>query len=1197
MSHIDRGGESVLCPSCGNDNRPEAKFCAECGSKLALVCPNGHSVAASARVCDESGAAVGGTARAPATAGEAPAPATEPSAERRMVSVLFTDLVGFTTFSEGRDAEDVREMLGRYFDAARRLVALYGGTIEKFIGDAVMAVWGTPVAQADDAERAVRAALDLTAAVAELGAEAGTPDLRARAGVLTGEAAVTLGAEGQGMVAGDLVNTASRIQSAAQPGAVFVGESTRRATEAAVVYEDAGTHDMKGKAEPVPLWRALRVVAGRGGAQKATNLEAPFVGRDRELRLMKELLHGSAEDGRAHLVSVIGIAGIGKSRLAWEFEKYVDGLVKTYRWHRGRCLAYGEGVTYWALAEMVRMRADIVEGEGQTEALAKLRASIETYVTSAEEREWIEPRLSHLLGLEERTARDAEDLFGAWRLFFERISNDGPVILLFEDMQWADQSLVDFVDYLMNWSKNHPIFVVVQGRPEFLDKHPGWGAGRRGATTLSLDPLSQEAMDELLAGLVPGLPDATRAQILDRAQGVPLYAVETVRMLLDRGLLAVEGSVYRPTGPIEDLEVPETLQALIAARLDGLDPAERRLIQDAAVVGKTFTKASLAAITSLPEEEIERMLASLLRKELLSIQADPRSPERGQYGFLQDLVRRVAYETLSRKDRKARHLAAAAWLEKDWGSEEDEVVEVVASHYLDAYQAVPDAADAPEIKGKALDALVQAGRRAASLAATHEARRYYERAIELADDPIRRAELHERAGHMARLGLKVEEAGTHFATAVELFTSAGKTHPAARASAHYARIIRLQGRGEEAMEQMQAALAVLSAEEPDADLAILSQELARVQVFYARYDEAMENVERALTIAESEQLPEVLAEALNTKHMILGSLGRPEEALVLLQHALKVALENDLSEAALRAYNNIGASMYERDRHGEEFEITKKIAELGRRVGNRFWERQGVAGGISADVWLGRWRDALASYADLRNAEDWETQTRPFLVEMALLPFLHVQRGDLSSAREFLEIIEPMRGATDVGERSLFTSCEGWVRFGEGRFSDALAAGKDSLEEAMVLGPRNPQVKEGLALMTESAFVLNDAPAMQDALDYIRAGRPGTRSPYIDALEHRLSARWSIARDDDDGEIETEFRKAIETFRTMEAPFWIGAVALDLGTWLLTRERETDAKPLLDEANEIFSTLEAKPWLERLDAVRQGPVASTGTRG
>ena len=442
----------------------------------------------------------------------------------------------------------MRELLSRYFETSRRLIELYGGTVEKFIGDAVMAVWGTPTATEDDAERAVRAALDLVAAVSALGDEVGAPELRARAGVLTGEAAVTIGAEGQGMVAGDLVNTASRVQSAAEPG-----HGVRRRVDAALDGADdrlrgRGLLRAQGQGGLTPLWKAQRVVSGLRGSLKSQGLEAPFVGRDRELRQIKDLFHACADERKAHLVSVTGIAGIGKSRLSWEFYKYFDGIADTVYWHRGRCLSYGEGVTYWALADMVRMRCRIAEEEEPASALAKLHATLEEHILDAEERDFLEPRLAHLLGLAEHQARDQQDLFAAWRLFFERLAESYPTVLVFEDMQWADASLLDFVEYLLDWSRSHPIFVVTLARPELLERRPTWGAGQRSFTSLYLEPLSQQAMEELLAGLVPGLPPEVRDRILARAEGIPLYAVETVRMLLDRGLLVQDGPAYRLTG-------------------------------------------------------------------------------------------------------------------------------------------------------------------------------------------------------------------------------------------------------------------------------------------------------------------------------------------------------------------------------------------------------------------------------------------------------------------------------------------------------------------------------------------------------------------------------------------------------------------------------------------------------------------------
>src|SRR6266705_3084452 len=620
----------MICSNCGTENGSGRKFCKECGRPLAFTCPScGAANPGDSKFCGECGSPLAATPSASRLA-TASVSLAGPATERRLVSVLFADLVGFTALSESRDSEEVRDLLSRYFDSCRTVISRYGGTVEKFIGDALMAVWGTPVANEDDAERAVRAAIDLVEVVSALGAEVGAPGLRARAGVLTGEATVNLAAQGEGMVAGDLVNTASRIQSVAEPGSVFVGEATRRATEAAIAYEEAGIHDLKGKAEPVHLWRALRVTAGRGGLMKSEGLEAPFVGRDRELKLVKDLFHASVEERRATLVQVSGIAGIGKSRLGWEFFKYMDGLKRLFLWHRGRCLAYGEGVTYWALAEMVRGRAGILEGEDRASAMVKLHEAVERYVSDPGDRRFVEPRLAHLIGLEERTAPDKTDLFAGWRLFFERLAEHNPVLMVFEDLQWADPSLLEFLDYLLEWSRNFPIFLLTLARPG--TQGTSLAAAKRNATLIYLEPLPRPAMERLLTGLVPGLPGELTHQILDRAEGVPLYAVETVRMLLDRGLLVEDGPVYRVTGPIEDLEVPETLQALIAARLDGLSQEERRLVQDASVLGRTFSLAAATALSGLGERGLEPMLASLVAKEVLTIQADPRSPERGQYG-------------------------------------------------------------------------------------------------------------------------------------------------------------------------------------------------------------------------------------------------------------------------------------------------------------------------------------------------------------------------------------------------------------------------------------------------------------------------------------------------------------------------------------------------------------------------------------
>src|SRR3954468_22589304 len=442
------------CPSCGTENPAGSRFCGACGASLAQACAVcGAANDPGMRFCTQCGSPLDAAAPAAAQAGA--------TAERRLVSVLFADLVGFTSVSESRDPEETRELPSRYFERCRRLIGVYGGTVEKFIGDAVMAVWGTPVTTEDDAERAVRAALDLVAAVSALGDEVGAPGLRARAGVLTGEAAVNVGAEGEGMVAGDLVNTASRIQSTAEPGAVFVGDATRRETEQVIAYEPAGEHELKGKQERVTLWRARRIVSARRGEVKSDGLEAPFIGRESELRQLKELYHACSEERKAHLVPITGSPGIGKSRLGWEFSKYFDVIAEIVYWHRARCLAYGGGVTYWALADMVRMRCQIAEDDQPAVALEKLRSTLSEQLLDEDERRFVEPALAQLLGAGAgEDAADRQELFAAWRLFFERLSDAYPAVLVFEDLQWADASLLDFVEYLLEWSRSHRLYVI-----------------------------------------------------------------------------------------------------------------------------------------------------------------------------------------------------------------------------------------------------------------------------------------------------------------------------------------------------------------------------------------------------------------------------------------------------------------------------------------------------------------------------------------------------------------------------------------------------------------------------------------------------------------------------------------------------------------------------------------------------------------
>ena len=1162
----------MTCTNCGTENKPGRKFCASCGAALSTACPVcGAANDPTDRFCGECGT--------PLTPSAPPDERAAPVAERRLVSVLFMDLVGFTAASESRDAEDVRELLSSYFDIARTVVGRYGGTIEKFIGDAVMAVWGTPITREDDAERAVRSALELVAAIPALGAEAGVDGLAARAGVATGETAVTLDAEGQGMVAGDIVNTASRVQSAAPPGGVFVTEATRHATDAAVEYEAAGPHDVKGKSEPLNLHHALRVVALRGGQLRSTGLESPFVGRERELRLVKELFHTSADQRRTHLMAVTGVAGIGKSRLGWEFFKYVDGLADDVYWHRGRCIAYGEGVTYWALAEMVRGRAGIAEEEVPASAAEKLSDTVARFVGDMEERRWIEGRLAQLLGLEDRVTSSREDLFAAWRRFVERIAQRGPVVLVFEDLQWADPELLDFIDHLLDWSHDQPIFVLGLARPEIVDRRTGWGTGRRGVTSLFLEPLDDATMESLLRGMVPGLPEPVEREIRDRSEGIPLYAVETVRMLLDRGLLRRDGNRFEPTGPIEDLDVPETLHTLIQARLDGLAPEDRALLQDASVLGKTFPPDTLATLTGRDENAVRGSLEGLVRREFLAIQSDERSPERGQFGFLQSLMQRVAYETLSRRDRKAKHLAIARLLEDTWAGDDDEIVEVIASHYLEAYRADPDAEDAQTLRANARVALARAGDRARALAAARQARGYYQRAAELAEEPSDEAGLLEQIGITHRDDGDPADALSAFERSHTLFSEQGMYHDAARLSARMGEALWLLGRPDEGAVRMEQALGSLSEDEQDRDLATLAAQMGRILFFLGRLDDAWDRLEVALRTAEAMWLPDVLSEALNTKALVLSSRDRPEESLALLTRSLELARDGDVPHSALRAYSNLSNHMMELERWDDAATYQEEGGKLAERVGSRsswWFLQQHVGFRLLAG---GRWDEMLAMIEALPAPEDDPAVVsgRDGLAWAAML--ISARRGQLEDADRYAAMWS--RSETDVQLLAGAAAGDADRLLARHQLEAALERGRFAFDSRNALSLRHGAVRDGFRVACEAALELGDAETLTELLALVEAIPPGLLAPSTRATRERMRAHLDAT----DGRIEDadrRFRSAAQIYGELGMPFERAVVLLErverLGTGALGAEDD------LREASHTFEDLAARPWQERARA-------------
>ena len=619
------------CVRCAAEMPGDVKFCRSCGASMPRhACP-----ACGSR--DEAGSFCGqcGTALLPAmpTASAGPrgaaTPATPPAqrgpdgrtSERRVTSVLFGDLVGFTPMSAERDPEEVRDLLSAYFARCRVVIGRYGGVVEKFAGDAVMAVWGVPAAHEDDAERAVRAGLDLVATVA--GMDEGTGGLSMRVGVVTGEVAVTVGATGEGMVAGDAVNVAARVQTAAAPGRVWVDDATREVTSAAITYDDVGEHLLKGKAEPIRLWQAGVVVADVGGGQRVDGLEAPLAGRGSEMAVVKELFHATEDSRQPRLVVLDGVAGVGKSRMAWELEKYLDGLSGTTWWHRGRCLSYGEGNAFWALSEALRARLGLVVGDSGPPVIEHLETGLARYVDDLAERDWLRPRLAVLLGIASGSSFVRADLFAAWTAFLEHLAErGGTVVLVIDDAQYADDGLLDFVDHVL-LAARAPILVLALARPELLSRRPDLG-GRR-ATVVRLQPLPAAAMTDLVDDLVGDLPALSRAALVRRAEGIPLFAVETVRALVDRGLVVLRNGRHVPvddaTLDIDAVGAPASLQALAAVRASSRAAAEKRLVVDASVLGVTFAREGLVSLGNDPRT-LDDLLDSLIRKEILAVQTD-----------------------------------------------------------------------------------------------------------------------------------------------------------------------------------------------------------------------------------------------------------------------------------------------------------------------------------------------------------------------------------------------------------------------------------------------------------------------------------------------------------------------------------------------------------------------------------------------
>ncbi|HSC93050.1 MAG TPA: adenylate/guanylate cyclase domain-containing protein [Gaiellaceae bacterium] len=935
----------MTCPSCGSENGPGARYCASCGRALGRPCPGcGASTEPGHAFCPACGtplAALGGR-------GE----------ERRAVTVVFVDLVGFTSRASHLDPEDVRALQAPYLARVRTELERFGGTVEKFIGDAAMAVFGAPVAHEDDPERAVRAGLAILEAVAALNEADPGLGLAVRVGVNTGEALVALDArpeEGEVLASGDVVNTAARIEAAASPGTVLVGESTVAATRGAIAYEPHEPVAAKGKDEPVPVRRALRVARSPGGREPSR--DAPLVGRDAERALLLDAVERIREGGRTELVTLVGVPGIGKSRLVFELLAELEGSPDAHVLV-GRSLPYGEGVTFWALAEMVQALAGIDGTDGPESASAKLEAAVARLVHEAGDARWIVGHLRPLVGIADDDGRGGggadtrAEAFAAWRRLFEALAESRPTVLAFEDLHWADDGLLDFVDHLVEWAGEVPLLVVATARPELLERRPRWAGGKRNAQTVTLDALTDADTTRLLASLLERaiLPGPLERELLERAGGNPLYLGEYVRMLADRGLVRREGE-DRPLDA-SALAVPQSVRAVIAARLDTLEPQEKALLQDAAVLGDRFETAPLAALSGVAEAVVDERLLTLERKEFLRRDRGDGAGDRG-WLFRHVLVRDVAYEQVARSRRGERHALAAAWLEA--GGRVDDRAETIAHHYLNALRF--RRRDDGDLPARARRALVAAGDRAARLDAFGAAARFYSEAIELTpEDDETAPDLLFAYGRALFFGrLEGEEA---IRAARDAYLARGESERAAEAEVLLYSLRSARGDGESAAAHLDHAARLVDGAPPSRAKANVLGSRARFLMLAGEEQEAIRVGREALGMAEQLGRDDLRAHAL----MVVGTsrvTGGDAGGLDDVARSIEIASAINSAEV-VRALRYLGAGYTLLGDLRRSFPYMADGRRAAERFGDAFNSRWLQAAHTTELYWTGRWEEAVA---------------------------------------------------------------------------------------------------------------------------------------------------------------------------------------------------------------------------------------------
>jgi class 3 adenylate cyclase/tetratricopeptide (TPR) repeat protein len=1090
--------------------------------------------------------------------------------ERKLVTVLFCDLVGFTARAETLDPEDVEKILRPYHERLRVELERHGGTVEKFIGDAVMAVFGAPQVHEDDAERAVRAAL----AIRDWAAE--EDDLEVRIAVNTGEALVSLDARpesGEGMVAGDVVNTAARLQAAAPVNGILVGEQTQRTTSQVIDYREADPVEAKGKASPIPVWEAVQARAGFG-VDVRQHARAELVGREDELRTLRDALEQVRVEGQTRFVTLVGAPGLGKSRLVFELFRTVEDDPELVFWRQGRCLPYGDGVSFWALAEVVKAQAGILETDSGDEAEAKLRRAVSERLGEGGDTEWVLTHLRPLVGLGGDAAggsRQAESFF-AWRRFLEAVSSEWPFVLVFEDLHWADERFLDFVEHLREWVVDVPLFLLCTSRPELLARRPGW------ADTLELSPLSPEDTASLVHALLKRavLPADVQATLLERAGGNPLYAEEFARMVAERGF---DG----------DMPLPETVQGVIAARIDGLPPEDKELLQDASVVGKVFWTGAAAAIADADRWTLEERLQGLTRRDFLRRERRSSVEGESEYAFLHVLVRDVAYGSIPRAGRAEKHRVAAGWLEALSDDRTEDRAELLAYHYGEALELarVSGSAD-PALEDVARRHLVLAGDRTFPLDVV-KAASYYERALAaLAPESPERARVQTKIADVAQEDGRLHEAVAGYDEATPVLLEQGDVQGAGEALGRLGAALWRIGETARSRAVLEEAIELLEHEPVGPTLVRAYTLLTVVHVLAGRRLDGLEWTARALPLAEELELHGEVARLLQMRGIAKTQSGSTHDGVADLRRALALALEHGLGFAAATSYTNLGETTYVLEGPAKTLELFESSLELCVTRGlthHAWWTRAAMTVALFD---LGRWDEAML-LADEVIAWDLAQGGSQMEVQVGQTKTLvEIARGQLDEAEVFLDDGLPKsRAIGDVQTFGPALAIAALLHEQRGRQSEA----RRLLDEFDELTHQTPQWRLLLLPLTVRTG------AAVGALDLVSRHTEeaetltGTATPYSRSAVATARAVLAEAR----SELEAAanlYGEAAEAWREFGVVLEQASALLGWGRANVRLGRLDTATQALTEARGLLAGLGARPLVAEADALLEQSTAA-----